>query len=78
MFPVFSNFSETPCMKVGFHILKDFPRLMNEGRAIRLVFKNEDRSDLKFYRPISLLDADVKIITKTPALRLGKSLLCHQ
>ena len=28
VFPVFRNFSETPCMKVD----KDFPRLMNEGR----------------------------------------------
>ena len=40
--------------------------------AIRLVFKKEDRSDLKFYRPISLLNVDVKILTKTAALRLGK------
>ena len=32
--------------------------------AIRLIFKKEDRSDLKFYRPISLLNVDVKIITK--------------
>ena len=43
--------------------------------AIRLVFKKEDRSSLKFYRPISLLNVDVKIITKTLALRLGKILL---
>ena len=42
--------------------------------AIRLVFKKEDRSDLKFYRPISPLNVDVKIITKTLALRLGKIL----
>ena len=42
--------------------------------AIRLVFKKEDRSDLKFYRPISLLNVDVEIITKTLALRLGKIL----
>ena len=42
--------------------------------AIRLIFKKEDRSDLKFYRPISLLNVDVKIITKTLALRLGKIL----
>ena len=42
--------------------------------VIRLIFKKEDRSDLKFYRPISLLNADVKIITKTLALRLGKFL----
>ena len=43
-------------------------------RVIRLIFRKEDRSDLKFYRPISLLNADVKIITKTLALRLGKIL----
>ena len=42
--------------------------------AIRLVFKKENRSDLKFDRPISLLNVDVKIITKTPVLRLGKNL----
>ena len=29
--PFFSNSSDTPCMKVGFDV-KDFPRLMNEGR----------------------------------------------
>ena len=42
--------------------------------AIRLVFKKEDRSNLKFYRPISVLNVDDKIITKTLALRLGKIL----
>ena len=40
-------------------------------RVIRLSFKKEDTSDLKFYRPISLLNVDVKIITKTLALHLG-------
>ena len=42
--------------------------------VIRLIFEKEDRSDLKFYRPISLPNADVKIITKTLALRSGKVL----
>ena len=42
--------------------------------VIRLIFKKEDRSDLKFYRPISLLNVDVEIITKTLALRLGRML----
>ena len=42
--------------------------------AISLIFEKEDRSDLKFCRPISLLNVDVKIITKTLALRLGKIL----
>ena len=45
--------------------------------VIRLIFKKEERSDLKFYRPISLLNADVKIITKTLALRLGKFFTIH-
>ena len=42
--------------------------------TIRLIFKKEDQSDLKLYRPISLLNVDVQIITKTLALRLGKIL----
>ena len=41
--------------------------------VIRLIFKKENRADLKFYRPISLLNVDVKIITKTLALPLVQS-----
>ena len=41
---------------------------------IRLIFKKTDRTDLKYYRPISLLNVGVKIITKTLALRLGNVL----
>ena len=31
MFPVFSNFSEIPCVKIGFNV-NDFLRMMNESR----------------------------------------------
>ena len=41
---------------------------------IRLILKKADKTDLKHYRPISLLNVGVKIITKTLALRLGKVL----
>ena len=44
---------------------------MTSNRVIRLIFKKEDKSDLKFYQPISLLNVDVNIITKTLALDLG-------
>ena len=42
--------------------------------AISLVFKKEDRLNLKYYRPISLLNVDVKSITKMLAIRLFKVL----
>ena len=42
--------------------------------VIRLIFKKEDRSDLKFSLPISLLNVHVKIITNTLALSLGRVL----
>ena len=31
MFPVYSNFSEIPCVKIGFNV-NDFLRMMNESR----------------------------------------------
>ena len=42
--------------------------------AIRLVFKKEGRLNLKYYRPMSLLNVNVKIITKMLAIRLYKVL----
>ena len=52
---------------------KNLSDSQNKG-VIRLIFKKEDRSYMKFYRPISLLNVDVKVITKTLALRLGRVL----
>ena len=40
--------------------------------AIRLIFKKEDRYNLKNYRPVSLINVDVKFITKAFAKRMGK------
>ena len=42
--------------------------------VIRIVFKKQDRNDLKYYRPITLLSTDVKIIFKALAMRLKKVL----
>ena len=42
--------------------------------AIRLIFKKEDRYNQKNYRPVSLINVDVKIITKALAKRIGKVL----
>ena len=41
---------------------------------IRIVFKKQDRDNLKYYRPITLLNTNVKIITKVLAVRLKKVL----
>ena len=42
--------------------------------AIRLIFKKEDRYNLKNYRPVSLISVDMKIITEALAKRIGKVL----
>ena len=42
--------------------------------AIRLIFKKEDRYNLNNYRPVSLINADVKIITKALAKIIVKVL----
>ena len=42
--------------------------------AIRLIFKTEDRYNLKNYRSVSLINVDMKIITKALAKRIGKVL----
>ena len=42
--------------------------------AIRIVFKKQDRHNLKYYRPIILFNTDVKVITKVLAMRLKKVL----
>jgi hypothetical protein len=38
---------------------------------VRLIYKKGDRSDLKNYRPISLLGVDYKIISRALSLKLG-------
>ena len=67
-------------------IKHDFYQLVNEisndnelsfsqkRGAIRIVFKKQHRNDLKYYRLITLLNTDVKIISKALAMRLKKVL----
>ena len=52
---------------------QDLSNTQRKG-AIRLIFKKEDRYNLKNYRPVSLINVDVKIITKALAKRIGKVL----
>ena len=45
------------------------PHKVNTG-VIKLLYKKDDKRDLKNYRPITLMNVDLKIITKIFALRL--------
>ena len=45
----------------------------NRG-VIEIVFKKQNRHNLKYYRPITLPNTDVKIITKVLAMKLKKVL----
>ena len=54
-------------------ISKDKELTFSQKRgAVRIVFKKQDRHNLKYYRPITLLNTDVKVITKVYAMRLKK------
>ena len=45
------------------------PRKVNTG-VLKLLHKKDDKKDLKNYRPITLMNVDLKIITKIFTLRL--------
>ena len=44
---------------------------MQKRGPIRISFKKQDRSNLDFYRPITLLNVDLKILTKLLSMRLN-------
>lgn len=50
---------------------KELSDLQKRG-AIRISFKKGNRDDLKNYRPITLLNVDMKVISRALALRLSK------
>ena len=58
---------------------KELSEMQKRG-AINLIFKKGDRNLIKDYRPISLLNIDLKIITKALAIRLSSSIanLIHE
>jgi len=51
---------------------KMFPSSLSETSICVLLKKDKDETDAGSYRPIALLNYDLKIITKVLANRLGK------
>ena len=47
---------------------------MQKRGAIKISFKKDDRTNLDFYRPITLLEVDLKILAKVLSMRLNKVL----
>ena len=79
-FPVEFYRTFWPIIKLDFLKLTEEVHRLNllsdsqRSGAISLVFKKEDRINLKYYRPISLLIVDVESITEMLAIRLFKVL----